>query len=52
MLKRWMPRMAAAVAGALLGLAASSPGVVIDLKNWTAWLGARVVTSAFPDLGN
>jgi hypothetical protein len=43
-------RVAPALFGALLGLAATSPEAVIELKNWVAWLGARIVTTAFPDL--
>ena len=52
MRRRWASLILPAAVGALLGLAASSPEFVIDLRNWTFWLGARVVAAAFPDLGH
>lgn len=43
-------RLLPALFGALLGLAATTPEAMIELKNWMAWLGAWIVTAAFPDL--
>lgn len=43
-------RLLPALFGALLGLGATSPEFVIEMNNWLFWLGARILTAAFPEL--